>query len=1077
MRYRLALDAGTASLAIAVYELDAEKRPVAVVYTDVWIFPEPLLPAKKGGVGEPKKAARRGARQARRQIERKARRLRRIAHLLPTVGLDPDAVKPDRGKLIHYRRAKAAASGIPLDDLMRVFELMAKRRGYAGKFRDKKRRQARKARSAPTAAAVDDEETVHGGNSGAGTDKTAEAEKERGKVQAGIERLRAEMARAELEASYRTLGEYLLYRFEKGETLKLKNAGLYAHRDMVVAEFEQIWSVQEKVHPVLQDKKESFRHAIFHQRPLKSPATMVGPCPLEPHHPRAPKAQPVAQEFRIEKQIGDLRWGKRNAEKLAHEQRTALRKLLAQHQEVSVETIYKEFGKRGCADAAGRQLNFDRKKRDAPIGRPLKGDTTRAAFRRLELIEEWDRLAPVNQLRVINLLAEMGSPEVFDAADWHERLAGQRGEPVKVAPEVVAFINRMADLESFGRLSKLGFETGRAAYSVKALRTLLEIMRVGGKDESEARAAGYPEYGQVAELETELPPEGTGNTVVDVALRQIRERVNRAIRALGGPPAQVIVELSRDLPLGVKKRNEIERAIDKNMKARKDAEQEIKNHDGDPTRRNIDRYLLWREQDRFCPYCDRAISLADALNGSETEREHVLPRSLTQKRGGRWQLVLAHRRCNDEKGEKTPYQRWGDPESSDYDWARWGLIEGHSEVLKSKKLYSKARLLVLKDDVSDALDDETIGDWTERQFAESSWVAKLAAQWFQRICPDVSVSRGALTAHLRRIWKLDTVIPEVRFAEGRAVRTEDRSQGGKRVLGEQISSAEFDRFRRFWEGHDNDPGVEKTDRRMEKRIDHRHHLVDALVIGLADRSLYKLMADHYRAENEKAQRGEHVRPSLRAPPPIPDIRAHAVELVRNCQPEHRPDRHPDGQLFDGLAYGIDTASGRLVLRRELSNLGKQAKDAGGKDSVRAALEEIAAPETRKAVLAEYDRRRRVGKSAKEALAEPIIHPVHGKQIVKVRMLREDADTGYRVEWPNRRDPQRKHYKYLVHSGNAYLEVQNGSGDTVSRTVRPLEAVRNRRRPSAGVLRIHKGDTLLDSGDNRRYVVKQIKINR
>lgn len=232
----------------------------------------------------------------------------------------------------------------------------------------------------------------------------------------------------------------------------------------------------------------------------------------------------------------------------------------------------------------------------------------------------------------------------------------------------------------------MGFESGRAAYSLKAISTLLDAMRDGaGKDEFEAIDTAYPETRIEPERSGELPfPEPTGNTVVDVALRQIHDRVNRAIKALGGPPTQVIVELSRDLPLGIKKRNEIELAIAKNTEARKDAAKDIAAHDESPTRRNIDRYLLWQEQEkRFCPFCEKPINLHDALDGSETNFEHILPQSLTHKRGGRGQMVLAHRSCNDAKRDKTPYQAWGD------DPNRWAVIKGHAEAFKKTSLRAK----------------------------------------------------------------------------------------------------------------------------------------------------------------------------------------------------------------------------------------------------------------------------------------------------------------------------------------------------------------------------------------------------
>lgn len=367
--------------------------------------------------------------------------------------------------------------------------------------------------------------------------------------------------------------------------------------------------------------------------------------------------------------------------------------------------------------------------------------------------------------------------------------------------------------------------------------------------------------------------------------------------------------------------------------------------------------------------------------------------------------------------------------------------------------------------MSEALDDDTLEDWSSRQLAESSWVAKLAAQWFRRICPDVSVSRGRLTAHLRRIWKLDTVIAEARFGEGRPVLDDD---------GKEITKQEFDRYRRYWEGHD-EQGVERTDRRIEKRIDHRHHLVDALVIGLADRKLYRRMADNYKERAERARAGEKVKLTLSEAPPIPDIRERVLELMRRCIPEHRHDRYPDGQLFKEQPHGIDLSSSKLTMRAKLVDLADSSPA-----KTRQTLEAIASAITRQAVIEEFDRRVAAGKAPKEALAEPMLHPVNKTRIVRVRMLGDRSETAKRIEWkntrPNPRKPYRPHYKYLVHAGNAYLEIrQNGNGKVEARLVKPVDALNEKGTPPpSGVVRIYKGDTLLDPKNNVRYLVKQIK---
>ncbi|HET7395590.1 MAG TPA: hypothetical protein VFK12_04060, partial [Gammaproteobacteria bacterium] len=132
MRYRLGLDVGTASCGLIALSLDDKGSPDRPIYNSLDIWSEPLQPAKSGGVGQPKKAARRAARMMRRGICRRARKLRHIAHLAPLLGLQSRDIAPDKGQKIHPLRAQAVEERIELDDLLRVLLRLAKNRGPSG---------------------------------------------------------------------------------------------------------------------------------------------------------------------------------------------------------------------------------------------------------------------------------------------------------------------------------------------------------------------------------------------------------------------------------------------------------------------------------------------------------------------------------------------------------------------------------------------------------------------------------------------------------------------------------------------------------------------------------------------------------------------------------------------------------------------------------------------------------------------------------------------------------------------------------------------------------------------------------
>jgi CRISPR-associated endonuclease Csn1 len=1074
MRYRLGLDVGTASLAAAAVSLDTENQPQELVWRAIRIFSEPL--ENDQGKLKSKKAARRAARMQRRQIDRRRARARHIAALGNLLGLTPQSHQSGDGTNLVQIRALAARYRVELHDLLRIFLRMAKRRGYAGEFRPKKE-----------GAKLGE---VEGGNNDlkAAMHQLAEAK--------GFETV--------------TLGEYLYHRLQQGLPTKLKVKAdnsdasillhnLYALRSQVEEEFDHIWQTQSAYHPVLnavrdgQPVKMIFRRAMFYQRPLKSVGGMVGQCSLEPTLPRAPRAQPAFQRFRIEKTLADLRWGAgKRAERLTPEQRNVIRQLLDEKEKASFTAIYKALEKAGCPKPETRGLNLEGLSRDE-----LHGHKTNHVFHKLGLESEWRKLDERTQVQAINFLADLGSPEQLDDPQWHARFVRRARTDKKdkdgkwiyeEKPRVfdqafVDFINLLKQNEKFDRLSKMGFDGGRASYSVKGLNRLTEWlispwwpgdysgeMRV---DEEAAVCACYnpgcyKQKAMVSVLHSRLSaPKPTGNAVVDGALRQMRFEVNRMIDALGAPPAEIVVEMAREMSLGPMRRNEREAENAKNRNARLAAEKAIREANETVTPSRIRKYLLWREQgEKFCPYCERPINLADALSGAETEYEHILPKTLTQVGMKRSEIVLAHRSCNQEKGNRTPWEAWGDGR----DPARWNIVEQRADWFEKNRQYRKAKLLRLKDHETEVLTDETIAGFSDSQFHQTSWIAKEAALWLQSICPTpVSVSRGQLTAMLRRGWKLETVIPEARVAEGLPVLDEE---------GAVITPEEFERFRPIWEGHRAPSRELHTDRKLNKRIDHRHHLIDAIVIALTSRSLFQAMARRYKMESENRAEGE--RPRLKTPePPLRTVREAALAAVRECPLTIKPDRYPDGAMFQGTAYGVAQKEGeeklRLTLRQPLAELVDRKK--GTVEQARKAIASIVSDDIRGLVSKAFEERISKGKTAPAALAEPIYQEQFGK-LLPIRKVRcytnkyaEDVITITHSSVDGK-----THTKRLLHAGYAYLETETSEGRIVRQELVTIQQAMKRKHMTLpeNTVRLYKGDMVLDMKDNKKYRVGYFK---
>lgn len=1113
VKYRLGLDVGTASVGAAAISLDKEGLPEALTWHHIRIFSEPLENGQAGLVS--KKAGRRKARMQRRQIDRRASRLRHIAHLSNLLGLMREEISPDDGSTLPYLRAQAATERVELDDLLRILLRLSKRRGYKGEFKAKKKG-----------------EVAEGSNELSLAMRTLAEER-------GI-------ALKDENDTGITLGQYLLHRMENGlpTKLKIKEVGdepknkkvedanapknLYALRRMVEHEFNTIWDTQAKHHDILNGNhdgksiREHFYEALFFQRPLKSAADLVAQCGLEPTLPRAPRAQMAFQRFRIEKTLADLRWGAgKRAEPLTPAQKKTIRDLLDRNDKVKFEDIHEALEGAGCEKPQGKGLNLDRASREE-----LPGNGTLAALRKLDkhskkhhperaanLEPAFRALEEKTQISVINFLAELGSPEQLDDPAWHTSFVKRDGKPRQFSDALVGFVNLIKEHDHFDRLGKMDFDGGRASYSVKALNTLADWLEepnwpgdcqgnMEHMDEEAAIRVCYPKSlnREIKRMDKLPAPESTGNAVVDGSLRQIRWTVNRMIAELGAPPEEIVVEMAREMSLGISRRNEREGDNTKQQKARREAEKEIRAHGKAPTPPNIRRYLLWTEQDKsFCPYCNKTISLAEVLS-ADTEFEHILPKKLTQVGLKRSEIVLAHYNCNQEKGDRTPWDAWGEGRND----TRWQSVEAAAARFDAKKNYRKAKLLRLKDFEREVLTDESIDGFADSQFHHTSWIAKEATQWLECLCPNkVSVSRGELTSMLRRSWKLETVIPEVRYESNLPVldtggKLDDK---GKALSAQPITSDEFATLKKYLEGHPVRSEDRKANpdfdfnRRPDKRLDHRHHLIDAITLALTSRGLFQQMAKNYKAAAEKmlprdgetAEERErriktHTRLRLEVPePPLRNVRAAALGAVRECHISVKPDRYPDGALFKGTAYGVaqrdDEEKLRLTLRQPIAELGK-VKGKTSPEAARKAIANIMSNDVQRIVSDAFEDRINSGIDAGVALSLPIQHPLYATPIRKIRCFENYAEDTQPVSFANREDVSQKSEpkkigsfrKYLVNEEYSYLELSTDHSRE-PRLVKIRDAMRDKyEHPPHGATRFSKGDTIKDSKDGKVYRV-------
>ena len=271
----LGLDLGSNSIGWAIVE-EAEGRPVRILDMGCRIFSK----AVEDKTPTPKNVKRRESRLARRVIQRRARRKKRMLSYLVSLGLLPEELKGHpQPEIILNRlgnpyllRAKALDAPLTAQELGRVLLHLVQRRGFLS---NRKTLLGDMIDDPDVMAILDELDAQDEQQSG-----------EEGEFKQDIARLNERIR----ESGSRTLGEYLS-RIEAPCTKRNRRRDgghMRTDRQMYRDELDLIWEKQKTYHPILTDRvKEQIETIIFRQRPVRFKAGRVGNCSLEPRRRRA----------------------------------------------------------------------------------------------------------------------------------------------------------------------------------------------------------------------------------------------------------------------------------------------------------------------------------------------------------------------------------------------------------------------------------------------------------------------------------------------------------------------------------------------------------------------------------------------------------------------------------------------------------------------------------------------------------------------------------------------------------------------------------------------------------------------
>ena len=304
--------------------------------------------------------------------------------------------------------------------------------------------------------------------------------------------------------------------------------------------------------------------------------------------------------------------------------------------------------------------------------------------------------------------------------------------------------------------------------------------------------------------------------LVEKILNQMINLVN-ALKAEYGVD-EVRVELARELKMSREERERMTIQNDKRKKANGKVAERIRQCGLYPTKPRIQKYMLWEEAGKVCMYCGRSIEEEQCLNGDDMEVEHIIPKSVLYDDSYGNKTCACHE-CNQTKGNRTAleYIR-AEGREAEY-------MKRINDLLKEKKIsYSKhQRLRWLKEDIP--------SDFLERQLRLTQYISRQAMAILQQGIRRVSASEGGVTARLRSLWGYGKILHTLNL---------DRYD----------SMGETERVSREGEATE-----ELRIKDWSKRMDHRHHAIDALVVACTRQSyiqrLNRLSSEFGREDKKK----------------------------------------------------------------------------------------------------------------------------------------------------------------------------------------------------------------------------------
>ena len=239
-----------------------------------------------------------------------------------------------------------------------------------------------------------------------------------------------------------------------------------------------------------------------------------------------------------------------------------------------------------------------------------------------------------------------------------------------------------------------------------------------------------------------------------------------------------------------------------------------------PTNQEIKKYALWLSQNCRSPYTGKIIPLSKLFDINQYEIEHVIPRA-KMKNDSFNNLVISEWGVNKAKGKELAANFIIDNKGK----CKYGDTEYKLFTYQEYESHCKETFKYQRTKLKNLLATEVPEDFISRQLNDTRYIGRKLSELLSPITKDetgIIFTVGSITSELKNNWGLQSVWKEI---------IKPRFERLEKITGNTYIVCETDE-------HGNPVyhfNVKENEGLNTKRIDHRHHALDALVVAATTR--------------------------------------------------------------------------------------------------------------------------------------------------------------------------------------------------------------------------------------------------